>query len=97
MFLDWKQAFCSLLDEEGPLAMYGGDGADKLTREEARAVEPVAPELKPPNLGSSLRPSGAQPRPRCTEFSIDSFRALSLALTVTISLPILNFISPVRN
>lgn len=31
--------------------MYGGDGADKLTREEARAVEPVAPGTKTSQLG----------------------------------------------
>lgn len=31
--------------------MYGGDGADKLTREEARAVEPVAPRTKTSQCG----------------------------------------------
>ena len=46
VFLDQKRAFCSSLGEEGPLATYGGESGNKLTREEGRAVEPVAPRTK---------------------------------------------------
>lgn len=46
LFLDPKRAFCSSLGEEGPLATYGGEGGNKLTTEEGRAVEPVAPRTK---------------------------------------------------